>query len=186
MVAISTRSGDEGTTGLHHGGRVSKADPIIECLGDVDETQAILGVARAGCAEAGTAALLLTLQRDLGVLAADLATPREGRPRLIDGSSRVTPHMVSALEEVLDRLLAERPLRAGFAIPGATPTSAALDHGRTVARRAERHVVAAREGGRHVSDDVVRYLNRLSDVLFVLARHAAGDADDDAGKDPRD
>ncbi|GAA1626045.1 cob(I)yrinic acid a,c-diamide adenosyltransferase [Georgenia ruanii] len=180
---IYTRTGDDGTTGQFLGGRVSKADPLVEACGDVDETVALLGVARAGCTDPELADLLLRLQRDLFVVGADLATHPERRHHLTDTVSRVTPEMVADVEALIDRLVAERPLRPVFVVPGATPLSAAVDHARTVARRAERHAVGARTGGRAVSATALEYLNRLSDLLFVLARRAAGDAEEPASHD---
>ena len=178
MPRIYTKTGDDGTTGQFHGGRVSKADPLVDCSGDVDEAVAVLGVARAGCTDPAVGAFLLRLQRELFVVGADLATNPDRRRHLEDGVSRVGAAMVTRLEQLIDELVAERPLRPVFIVPGATPTGAAIDHARTVVRRAERHVVAAREAGHWVSEDALRYLNRLSDLLFVLARHAAGAAEE--------
>lgn len=173
--SIYTKTGDDGTTGLFHGGRVSKADAIVDAYGAVDELTAVLGVARAACPDADLAADLLALQRELFVVGADLATHPERRDKLEDGVSRVSPAMVAALEARIDAEVAARPLRPVFIVPGSHPTEAALDLARTVARRAERCAIAASERGAHVSDDARRYLNRLSDLLFVLARRAAGD-----------
>ncbi|GAB2615667.1 cob(I)yrinic acid a,c-diamide adenosyltransferase [Pseudactinotalea suaedae] len=173
--SIYTRTGDDGTTGLFHGGRVSKADAIVDAYGAVDELTAVLGVARAGCPDAALAADLLALQRELFVLGADLATHPERRSKLEDGVSRVSPAMVAALEARIDAELVVRPLRPVFLVPGSNPTEAALDLARTVARRAERLAVAAADGGAHVSQDARHYLNRLSDLLFVLGRRAAGE-----------
>lgn len=183
MARIYTGTGDDGSTGLFLGGRTSKGDVLVDAYGDVDEVVAVLGVARAGCADSALAERLLGLQRELFVVGADLATHPERRRRLVDGVSRVTPSMVAALERLIDELVAERPLRPVFVVPGATPTSAALDHARTVVRRAERHAVAARESGHEVAEPALTYLNRLSDLLFVLARHAAGEADEPASHD---
>lgn len=186
MARIYTMTGDDGTTGLFHGGRVSKADAIVDAYGAVDELVAVLGVARAGCApdgdEAEIAADLLALQRELFVVGADLATHPDRRDKLEDGVSRVTPSMVSALEARIDAELEVRPLRPVFLVPGSTPTEAAIDHARTVARRAERAVVAAAATGGVVSDDARHYLNRLSDLLFVLGRRASGDAEEPASR----
>jgi cob(I)alamin adenosyltransferase len=179
MRPIYTRTGDGGDTARYLGGRVSKADPVLECLGDLDESVAALGVARSLCDDPDLAALLLGLQRDLFVLGADLAAHPERRERLVDGVSRATPSMVSELEILIDRLVAQKPLRPVFIVPGATPTSASIDHARAITRRTERHAVAARDAGHHVADPVTAYLNRLSDLLFVLARRAAGDAEEE-------
>lgn len=172
--SIYTRTGDDGTTGLFHGGRVSKADAIVDAYGAVDELTAVLGLARASCDDAEFAAEVLALQRELFVLGADLATHPDRRDKLEDGVSRVTPAMVTGLESRIDAELEVRPLRPVFLVPGSNPTEAALDLARTVARRAERLTIAAADGGAQVSGDARRYLNRLSDLLFVLARRAAG------------
>lgn len=181
--SIYTRTGDDGSTGLLHGGRVSKAAAVVDAYGAVDELTAALGVARAGCVDADLAATILALQRELFVVGADLATHPDRRDALADGVSRVTGAMVAGLEQLIDAELAARPLRPVFVVPGTTPTEAALDVARTVARRAERIAVAAADGGATVSLDVRHYLNRLSDLLFVLARRAAGDEDEPASRD---
>jgi cob(I)alamin adenosyltransferase len=182
-VRIYTKAGDDGSTGLFLGSRVSKADVLVDAYGDVDEVVSILGTARAVCPDPRLAEALLALQRELFVVAADLATNPEHRSRLKPGISEVTPEMVTGLEALIDRLVDERPLRPVFIVPGSTPPSAAIDHARSVARRAERHVVGAQDAGHGVSPLVLRYLNRLSDLLFVMARHAAGEAEEPASHD---
>lgn len=175
MNRIYTKTGDDGTTGLFLGGRVSKADELVDAFGDVDEAVALLGVARSGCTEPQLADLILRLQRELFVVGADLAANPDKRDRLVAGVSLVTPAIVGEVEAMIDRLVAERPLRPVFVVPGASATGAAIDHARTVVRRAERHAVRARGLGHAVNQDALGYLNRLSDLLFVLARHAAGE-----------
>lgn len=183
-MRIYTKAGDDGTTGLFLGGRVSKADALMAACGDLDEAVAALGVARAalaaagGAEDAGIAELVLSLQRDLFVVAADLATNPDHRDRLKDGVSRVTPAMVTRLEEEIDDRVARHPLRPVFVVPGANPASAALDVARTVVRRAERAVVALVGTGRPVTEEVTAYVNRVSDLVFVLARGAAGEVDE--------
>lgn len=172
---IYTKTGDDGTTGLLYGGRVSKADPVAEAYGTVDEAVAALGTARALVTDDDLRTLILSLQRELFVVGADLATNPEQRSKLREGVSLTTPSMVAVLEARIDRLVAERPLPNVFIVPGASPGSAAIDVSRTAVRRAERRAVEAREAGRDVSDVVLRYLNRLSDLLFVLARMEAGE-----------
>lgn len=180
MTKIYTKTGDDGTTGLLFGGRVSKADALVEAYGDVDETVSALGVARAACEDRELAGLLLRLQRGLFVAAADLAANPRRRDRLEPGVSQVDAAQVDELEQTIDRLVAEQPLRPVFVVPGASPPSAALDLARAVLRRAERHAVEASAAGHEVSPLVLAYLNRLSDLLFVLARHAAGDGEEPA------
>lgn len=173
---IYTKRGDDGSTGRFLGGRVSKADLIVETSGDVDEAVAVLGVARASCDDAEMAEALLQVQRELFVLGADVATHPQRREKLQEGVSLVSEAMVQTLEDRIDQRIAARPLEPVFLVPGTTTTSAHLDVARTVVRRAERHAVAARDGGTAVSEAVLGYLNRLSDLLYVLARDASGPA----------
>jgi len=177
MPRIYTRTGDDGTTGLLFGGRVSKGDPVPEAVGSIDEIVAALGLARALSKEPALAGDLLDLQRQLFVLAADVAANPNARGKLEPGVSLVTEEMVSALEVRIDELVTAHPLPDAFVVPGANRVSAALDVSRSIARRAERGIVRLREGGATVSDPVVRYVNRLSDLLFVLARTAAGETE---------
>ena len=173
-MGIYTKEGDDGTTGLLHGTRVSKADPATHAYGGVDETLSALGLARALLKEGELASCVLDLQRELFVVAADLSANPERRSRLEAGVSLVTAEMVERLEALIDRLVKANPVPEGFVVPGANPASAALDVARAFARRAERDAVALRDASRKVNPEVLRYLNRLSDLLFVLAREAAG------------
>ena len=175
MPRIYTKTGDDGTTGLLYGGRVRKDDLVTEAYGTTDEAVAALGLARALCDEGTLAADLLTLQRELFVVGADLATNPDERTKLEPEVSLVTEAMVARLERRIDDLVERRPLPNAFVVPGANPASAAIDLARSVVRRAERHVVALEAAGREVNPDVRRYLNRLSDLLFVLARWQAGE-----------
>lgn len=177
MPRIYTRTGDDGTTGLLYGGRISKADPVADAYGGIDEAVAILGLARALSGDAPLAEGLLGLQRELFVVGADLATNPAERARLEPGVSVVTEDMVRRLETWIDELVTANPLPNAFIVPGANPASAAIDVARSVVRRSERGIVGLREGGREVNDALVRYVNRLSDLLFVLARVAAGEAE---------
>lgn len=181
-MRIYTRQGDDGSTGLFLGGRLSKSDALMEACGDIDEAVAVLGTARAATDDPRLADLVLARQRELFVVAADLATNPRHRDRLEPGVSLVTEEMVTGLERVIDELVSERPLRPVFVVPGTTAASAALDHARAVVRRAERHVVASREAGHHVSPLVLRHLNRLSDALFAAARWAVGDGEEAASR----
>jgi cob(I)alamin adenosyltransferase len=175
LPKIYTKRGDDGTTGLLYGGRISKADLAAEAYGTVDEAVAHLGAARAQ-AEGSVAEDLLRIQRDLFVVGADLATNPDGRDKLEAGVSLVSPEMVDRLEALIDESVERSPLPQEFIVPGANPTSAALDVARSTVRRAERRAVELRESGREVNPEVLRYLNRLSDLLFVLARDAAGES----------
>ena len=170
-MRIYTRSGDDGTTGLLYGGRISKADPAAEAYGTTDEAVAAIGLARALSDQPALQAILLGVQRDLFVLGADLATNPDQRAKLEPGVSMVTEAMVGALEQRIDRSVEEHPLPREFVVPGASPVSAALDVARTVVRRAEREAVAAAAAGSHV----LPYLNRLSSLLWAQARWVEGD-----------
>jgi cob(I)alamin adenosyltransferase len=180
-VRIYTRKGDTGTTGLLFGGdRVSKADLRTDAYGTTDEAVAVLGLARAELGaltdrtEARLSELILRLQRELFVVGAELATHADRRERLTDGTTRVTAAMVTALEQEIDALeqLVEQPKE--FVLPGESLTGAALDLARATVRRAERRSVALVEAEELVDSHVVPYLNRLADLLFVMARAADG------------
>ncbi len=177
MPRIYTRQGDDGTTGLLYGGRVSKADPVTEACGTIDEAVALLGLARAHAQDPSLTDELLGLQRALFVVGADLATNPAERARLEPDVSLVTAEMTERLEARIDELVLAHPLPNAFIVPGANPVSACLDVARSVIRRAERRVVEIRDSGAEVNDAVLRYVNRLSDLLFVLARVAAGETE---------
>jgi cob(I)alamin adenosyltransferase len=177
VARIYTKGGDDGTTGLLYGGRVSKADPATHAYGTTDEAVAALGLARALASDPGLNQELLQLQRELFVVGADLATNPRERGKLQPGISLVTEEMVRRLEERIDESVAAHPLPREFVVPGANPVSASLDVARSVVRRAERLAVEARDSEAEVNEVVLRYLNRLSDLLFVLARIAAGEAE---------
>jgi cob(I)alamin adenosyltransferase len=180
-MRIYTKKGDSGTTGLLFGGdRVSKADLRTEAYGSTDEAVSALGLARAAIGaitdrtEARLADLILRLQRELFVVGAELATHTDRRERLTDGTTRVTAAMVEALELEIDdlELLVEQPKE--FVLPGESMTGAALDLARTTVRRAERRCVALADAGALPDSQVLPYLNRLADLLFVMARVADG------------
>jgi cob(I)alamin adenosyltransferase len=180
-MRIYTRKGDTGTTGLLFGGdRVSKADLRTDAYGTTDEAVSALGIARAAIGsqtdrtEARLGEIILRLQRELFVVGAELATHPERRDRLTDDVSRVTDSMVSALESEIDQLeeLVEQPKE--FVLPGESTTGAALDLARTTVRRAERRAVALHEEGGLPDSHLLPYLNRLADLLFVMARVADG------------
>jgi cob(I)alamin adenosyltransferase len=177
MPRIYTKTGDDGTTGLLYGGRVSKSDLVPEACGTLDEAVAVLGLARAHAADPALSDELLGLQRELFVVGADLATNPDQRSKLEPGVSLVSPEMVARLESRIDELVSAHPLPNAFIVPGANPISAFLDLARSTIRRAERRVVELRESGAVVNEDASRYLNRLSDTLFVLARVAAGETE---------
>ncbi len=173
-VRIYTKTGDDGSTGLLYGGRISKSDPPAEAYGSADEAVAALGLARALATDPEVKQVILRLQRELFVVGADLATNPDQRHKLQPEISLVTEDMVGKLEALIDELVAASPLPNEFIVPGANPVSAALDVARAAVRRVERAAVGMREAGGTVSGEVLRYVNRLSDLLFVLARWQAG------------
>ncbi|MGI9578804.1 MAG: cob(I)yrinic acid a,c-diamide adenosyltransferase [Microthrixaceae bacterium] len=164
---IYTRTGDDGTTGLLFGGRVRKDHPAPVAYGDVDEAQAAIGVARAHARDnTELDGVLVGIEADLWVLMAELATAEENRHKLEDEKTLVTAAMVDRLEPLIDDYQSRYVPPKEFVVPGQEPASAFLDFARTVTRRAERSAIAVAVEGSHA----VRYLNRLSDLLFVLAR----------------
>ena len=170
-MKIYTRTGDRGDTGLFGGGRVPKNDPRVEAYGDVDELNAHLGLARAIEMMPRIDEVLVPIQRDLFALGALLATPDHAKMHEQLTKARIDEDRVAQLERAIDQGEEElEPLRA-FIIPGGTPKSAALHVARTVCRRAERRVIALAQTT-ELPSLVVIYLNRLSDLLFVLARVA--------------
>lgn len=164
---IYTRTGDGGTTGLVDGSRRRKDDPRIVAIGSVDESNAALGLARLH-ADGELDALLARMQNDLFDLGADLATPSDDVPWPV---LRIKAAQVTALEEALDRYNDALSPLTSFILPAGTPLSAHLHLARTLARRAERDAVTL-NAGETINPEALKYLNRLSDLLFVLARHA--------------
>ncbi|MGZ6213411.1 MAG: cob(I)yrinic acid a,c-diamide adenosyltransferase [Candidatus Limnocylindria bacterium] len=174
-MRIYTKKGDTGTTGLLFGGaRVSKADLRTDAYGTTDEAVSALGLARAALGEGELTELIVRLQRELFVVGAELATHVEKRQKLTDGVTRVTAEMTAALEREIDALEAKHPMPLEFVIPGETMAGAAIDVARTSVRRAERRAVALSAEGGLPDSQVVPYLNRLADLLFVMARAADG------------
>ena len=177
-IRIYTRTGDQGETGLFGGRRVSKDDLRVEAYGTADELNAVLGVALAQCADTELASLLLFLQGEIFQLGSDLATPpeedtRRGRITI----RRIAAENVERLEALIDRWESELTPLQNFILPGGHPLAAALHQCRAVCRRAERRAITlkrseAKSGEPAVSDNVLKYLNRLSDLLFVLSRAA--------------
>jgi cob(I)alamin adenosyltransferase len=182
--AIATRRGDDGTTGLLFGAeRVFKDEPRTEAYGAVDEATAALGLARA---EAGFSTqdgtlprtlarmpeLILRLQRELFVVGGELATAPGAAGRQKPGETRVTAEMVAGLDELLAETEAAVEMPREFVVPGETRLSAALELARTIVRRAERRAVSIRRAEPVANDQLVPYLNRLADLLWILARAA--------------
>jgi cob(I)alamin adenosyltransferase len=168
---IYTKTGDTGDTGLFGGGRVGKDHPRVEAYGDIDELNAVLGMARAVEMMPRIDEVLVPIQRDLFAIGALLATPNPAKMREQLAKARVDDDRIAQLERAIDDGEEElEPLKA-FIIPGGTPKAAALHVARTVCRRAERRVVhLRRDSDTEIPQLVVIYLNRLSDLLFVIAR----------------
>lgn len=181
MVRVYTRKGDDGTTGLLFGGRVGKDHVRIELLGAVDEAQAALGLARATTVRTGELdVMLVELERELYVLMAEVATSPANRRKLEPRQSLVDEEMVRELEDRIDSVSERFTMPAEFVVPGGNPTSAALDFARTVVRRAERVLATAPplSGAGEVPEipsSVGPFLNRLSDLLWTMARWQEGD-----------
>jgi cob(I)alamin adenosyltransferase len=168
---IYTKKGDDGTTGLLYGGRVRKDTRPIEVNGVIDEAQAAIGVARAASPAGSEVNERLTaLARDLYVVMAEVATAPDNRHKLAAGTSLVTDAMVSGLEDQIDELLGRFEMPSDFTIPGENPVAAGLDLARTIVRRAERLAVGEPVEG----SLVLAYLNRLSDLLWAMARWQEG------------
>jgi cob(I)alamin adenosyltransferase len=176
-MKIYTKTGDDGGTGLFGGARVGKDDPRIEAYGTVDELNSVLGWARAVGLPADIDDCIMRIQNELFAVGAELATPDPAA----HGTNCTGAEQIAALEQTIDRL--EKPLAPlrQFILPGGTPAAAALHVARTVCRRAERRVVTlSHQGSPAMRGSIVVYLNRLGDLLFVLARavnHAAGQPD---------
>jgi cob(I)alamin adenosyltransferase len=172
-MSIVTKTGDSGTTALMYHRRVPKNHPRVEAYGAVDELNAALGIARAAAEENFLRESLFSFQKDLVVLMGELCVQTEDLPRYVkDGYSLVSPAMTARLEAVVREVEAQVGNFKGWAMPGANPVSAVLDLARTVCRRAERHVCALSDAGEPPNAEIVIYLNRLSDLLWLFARRA--------------
>lgn len=168
---IYTRKGDKGTTGLFSGERIDKDDPRVEAYGTVDELITSLGVAKVHSNER-IADYIHTIQQKLFLIAAELATNRDSieNKEILDGVQQVGEDDVTLLENMADELVEELPLLKNFVIPGGTKGAAFLHVSRTVCRRAERRIIFyARETP--INPEIIRYVNRLSDLLFVMSRY---------------
>lgn len=165
ITRVYTRTGDKGETSLVGGARVSKASARVEAYGEVDELNSVIGLARSKLHDEGIDRALATIQNDLFTLGADLASPSGVE------SPRVDEGLIKRLEELSDGFLGELEPLKEFILPGGSEAGAALHLARTVARRAERRAVALAEK-EEINPRVIAYLNRLSDLLFILARVA--------------
>jgi cob(I)alamin adenosyltransferase len=169
-VKIYTKAGDDGTTGLLYGGRVPKDDERTDVYGTLDEAVSALGLARAGSLSSRVSEITVRIQREMFVVGAQLATAQDNQDKLRPGISKVTPDMTTRAESDIDALVAEHPLPGEFVLPGETPGSAGLDLARSIVRRAERVAVGMNRAGQLPDAEILRYLNRVSDLLYALAR----------------
>ncbi len=180
LTKIYTKTGDDGTTALGSGERVPKAAARIEAYGTVDETNAAIGMARLmlGPDQRDVAAMLARIQNDLFDLGADLCVPDRGEP-LPYTPLRIKDAQAERLEREIDAMNGEMAPLASFVLPGGSNAGAALHLARTICRRAERNIVRLKLEGEPVSDAACRYINRLSDHLFVASRYVNGKGKDD-------
>jgi cob(I)alamin adenosyltransferase len=175
-VKVYTRTGDDGTTGLFAGGRVSKAHPRVESYGTVDELNSVIGLARSATDDSELDAILASLQDELFRLGADLATPltdKPDKPHVL----RLAENSAARLETLIDGCEEDLPPLTNFILPGGCAAAAHLHHARCVCRRAERLTVGFASTDVRLNAEIIIYLNRLSDLLFVLGRwanHRAG------------
>jgi cob(I)alamin adenosyltransferase len=175
-MSIATKTGDAGQTALMYGRRVPKMDRRVEAYGTVDELNAALGLVRATTKAELIQGTVLAVQKELVILMGELAVADEDRARYQrDGYEIVTAPMVDRLTAVVDDLERNHHITyKHWATPGNTPDAAALDLARTICRRAERRVVGLADNAEYVNPESIRYLNRLSDVLWLFARYAEG------------
>lgn len=170
-MSIATKTGDNGTTGLMYNRRVSKCHARVEAYGCVDELNAAIGLARATAEHAFVRANLLAIQLDLVTLMGELATAVDDLPRYVkDGFKLVSPELTAKLDALVREIEAQKITFKGWATPGASVSSAALDVARTTCRRAERRVCALQEGNELRNPEIIIYLNRLADLLWLFAR----------------
>jgi cob(I)alamin adenosyltransferase len=173
-VSIVTKTGDKGETSLMYGRRLSKADPRVDAYGCVDELNAALGLARSIATDHFLSDQILATQRDLIVVMGELATAPSDRERYAkDGFHLTTTEMVDRVTLVVFDLEKDKSLYPkDWVVPGRTPVAAALDFARTICRRAERQIAAFADEEKDSNPEILRYLNRLSDLCWVLARYA--------------
>ena len=170
-MRIYTKTGDAGETRLLFGGRVPKTDPRCEAYGSTDQAVSAMGLARALSQDPRVKEVLFEVQREMFTVGAELATDADQRDKLEASFAVITPEMVDRLEGLIDELDAEIELPSAFIIPGASAASGALDLARSLLRTGERRVVELNERGLLANPELLRYLNRLSDLLFMLARY---------------
>ena len=177
-MSIVTKTGDKGETSLMYGHRVSKSDTRVDAYGCIDELTAALGLARSVSTDKFISDEILAVQKDLIVVMGELATAHNDRERYVkDGFQLTTAAMVDRVTAVIVDLEKDESLYPkDWVIPGAIPVSAALDFARTTCRRAERHIATVRTNESDFNIEILRYLNRLSDLCWILARYAEKDS----------
>lgn len=176
-MSIVTKTGDNGSTGLMYNRRVSKCHPRVEAYGAVDELNTAIGLARASAGDSFVSERLLDMQKDLVTVMGELATRPEDLERYAkDGFTLVSPDLTAKLDGVVKEIEAQQISFHGWATPGANLSAATLDVARTTCRRAERRVCALHEANQLQNHEIIIFLNRLSDTLWLLARRAEGPA----------
>jgi cob(I)alamin adenosyltransferase len=172
-MSIATKKGDDGSTGLMYNRRVSKCHPRVEAYGSVDELNTAIGSARASVQSPTVRERLLEIQKELVIVMGELATQTEDLPRYVkDGFSVVTPALTAKLDHVVREIEAQNISFKGWSTPGENAASSALDVARAICRRAERRVCALQESGQLGNGEIIIFLNRLSDALWLMARQA--------------
>ncbi len=169
-MKMFNKKGDGGETSLLYGVRVAKSDDRCEIYGTIDEAVSMLGLAKNLC-RPEVEEIVSSLQRDLFVMGLEMSTPEEHYPQIVARGKVLTPEMVQRLEGLIDDFEAKVDMPRGFVIPGACISAAALDVARTVVRRAERKAVAFKQTGKFINEEILKYLNRLADLIFTLARY---------------
>lgn len=168
MASISTKRGDDGSTGLIGGARVSKSSLRVEACGTIDELNSTIGFARSLCNDAEICDLVKTIQRELFIVGTSLATPSPAK--VPNPSNQVTTAMVDALTAHVHRIETTEGMLFDWSIPGEHTTSAAFDIARTICRRAERHIAHLIASGETIDTNILPYINRLSDLLWLIGR----------------
>ena len=170
-MKIYTKSGDQGETGLFFGGRVPKSDARCEAYGEADSVVSYMGLARALCLDKDNKELLLHIQNRMFTVGAELATLPENHEKLTDRYHTIDSEMITELEKYIDKLSDSVDLPSDFIVSGASPGSAALDVARTAVRTLERRLVALDSDSMLVNEEILKFVNRLSDLLFMMARY---------------
>ena len=170
-MKIYTKSGDQGETGLFFGGRVPKSDARCEAYGEADSVVSYMGLARALCLDKDNKELLLHIQNRMFTVGAELATLPENHEKLTDHYHTIDSEMITELEKYIDKLSDSVDLPSDFIVSGASPGSAALDVARTGVRTLERRLVALDSDSMLVNEEILKFVNRLSDLLFMMARY---------------